>query len=232
MRNTASSPALLKFYASPIGKKLITGLTGLGLAFFVTVHMVGNLLMFVSHEAYNTYAYYLERWILLLWLVETMLAVTFLVHAIAGIQIFWRRRWARPEGYAVYASRGEPSLQSISSRTMIVTGSVLATFLIIHLVNFKFGTYYLTAVQGEPSRDLARLVIEKFHRPVYAFSYTGVMVLLGVHLRHGLWSALQSLGLLTKAVRWSIYGLSLVLGLAIALGFVVLPLAIYFQLLT
>ncbi|MGD1930484.1 MAG: succinate dehydrogenase cytochrome b subunit [Leptolyngbyaceae cyanobacterium] len=232
MHNTASSPALLKFYASPIGKKLLTGFTGLGLAFFATVHMVGNLLMFVSHEAYNTYAYYLERWILLLWLVEMMLAITFLVHAIAGLQIFWRRRRARPEGYAVYASRGEPSLQSISSRTMIVTGSVLLTFLIIHLVNFKFGTYYLTAVQGEPSRDLARLVIEKFQRPVYAFSYTGVMVLLGVHLRHGLWSALQSLGLLTKAVRWGIYGLSLVLGVAIALGFVVLPLAIYFQLLT
>ncbi|MGD1944011.1 MAG: hypothetical protein ACFB0G_22170 [Leptolyngbyaceae cyanobacterium] len=75
-------------------------------------------------------------------------------------------------------------------------------------------------------------MVEKFQQPIYAFSYTGVMVLLGVHLRHGLWSALQSLGLLTQAVRWSIYGLSLVLGVAIAMGFVVLPLAIYFQLLT
>lgn len=229
MQNTASQPTFLQFYHSPIGKKLITGVTGLSLAVFVLVHMLGNLLLFVGHDAYNAYAHHLENLGLLLWLVESMLVVVFLLHAIAGIQIFLGRLQARPEGYTTYASKGKPSLQSLSSRTMIVTGLVLGSFLVIHLWNFKFGTWYATQLDGERVRDLARLVVEKFQNPVYAFGYSSVMVLLGFHLRHGIWSALQSLGMMSKSIRWSVYGLSLLLGVAIAAGFLVLPLATYFQ---
>ncbi|MEM6717535.1 MAG: succinate dehydrogenase, partial [Cyanobacteria bacterium P01_C01_bin.147] len=124
------------------------------------------------------------------------------------------------------------SLQSVSSRTMIVTGTVLATFLVLHLLNFKFGHYYTTQLQGESVRDLARLVVAKFQNPVYAFGYSGVMLLLGLHLRHGVWSALQSLGLQTQAIRFTIYGLSLGFAIAIATGFMALPLTIYWGLVT
>lgn len=230
MQEIASQPTLLQLYSSPIGKKLITGLTGLGLAVFVLVHMVGNLLLFVGHDAYNAYAHHLESWGPLLWTVESILAAVFLIHAIAGIQIYLGKRRARPTDYATYNSKGEPSLQTLSSRTMIMTGGVLAVFLVIHLLNFKLGTQYTTNLDGQPVRDLARLVVEKFQQPEYAFSYSGVMVLLGFHLRHGIWSALQSLGTLTKSIRLAVYGFSLIMGIAIAAGFIALPLAIYFQL--
>ena len=232
MENTASQPLIVQVYQSPIGKKLITGVTGLGLVTFVLVHMVGNLLLFVGHDAYNAYAHHLESLGPLLWTVESVLAAVFLIHAIAGIQIYVGKRRSRPENYATYASKGEPSLQSVSSRTMIMTGTILAIFLGLHLLNFKFGTYYATQLDGEPVRDLARLVVAKFQNPVYAFGYSGVMVLLGFHLRHGIWSALQSLGVLTKSVRLAVYGLSLGLAIAIAAGFGALPLTIYFGLVT
>ncbi|NER83815.1 MAG: succinate dehydrogenase, partial [Leptolyngbya sp. SIO1D8] len=122
MEKTTDQSAILRFYQSPIGKKLITGITGLGLALFVLAHMVGNLLMFVSHDAYNTYAYTLERIWPLFWTVEAVLLAVFLLHAATGMYIFRTRLQARPLGYATYASRGEPSSQSFSSRTMIVTG--------------------------------------------------------------------------------------------------------------
>jgi succinate dehydrogenase / fumarate reductase cytochrome b subunit len=229
MQNTATQPALLQFYHSPIGKKLITGVTGLGLVTFVLVHMVGNLLLFAGHDAYNAYAHHLESLGPLLWTVETVLAAVFVIHAIAGIHISIGRFRARPEGYATYASKGDPSLQSLSSRTMIVTGGVMAAFLVIHLLNFKFGTRYGTQVDGQSVRDLARLVLEKFQQPAYAFGYSGVMVLLGLHLRHGIWSALQSLGMMAKPVKLGIYGASLALGVAIAAGFIIMPLAVYFH---
>jgi succinate dehydrogenase / fumarate reductase cytochrome b subunit len=194
--------------------------------------MVGNLLLFAGHGAYNAYAHHLESWGPLLWAVESILAAVFLLHALAGIHIYWGRLQARPEGYATYASKGDPSLQSVSSRSMIMTGAVLGIFLVIHLLNFKFGTQYTTALEGQEVRDLARLVVEKFQQPAYAFSYSGVMVLLGLHLRHGIWSALQSLGTMTKSVRLLVYGLSLVMGGAIAIGFILLPLAIYFGLIS
>ena len=232
MENTARQPLVLQLYHSPIGKKLITGVTGLGLAIFVLVHMVGNLLLFAGHDAYNAYAHHLESLGPLLWMVEATLVAVFLIHAIAGIHIFVGKLHARPDRYETYASKGEPSLQSISSRTMIVTGIVLATFLVLHLLNFKFGRYYTTQLQGENVRDLARLVVAKFQNPVYAFGYSGVMVLLGFHLRHGVWSALQSLGLQTQSIRVTLYGLSLGLAIAIAMGFIALPLTIYFGLVT
>ena len=230
MENTANQSLIVQVYQSPIGKKLITGITGLGLVTFVLVHMVGNLLLFAGHDAYNAYAHHLESWGPLLWTVESVLVAVFLIHAIAGIQIYISKRRSRPEAYDTYASKGAPSLQSVSSRTMIMTGTILAGFLVLHLLNFKFGPYYTTPLDGEPVRDLARLVVAKFQDPVYAFGYSGVMVLLGFHLRHGIWSALQSLGVLTQSIRFTVYGVSLGLAIAIAAGFVALPLTIYFGL--
>ena len=113
---------------------------------------------------------------------------------------------------------------------MIVTGLGLGSFLVWHLLTFKFGIRY--TVPGSEMRDLARLVIEKFQQPLYAFGYVGVMVFLASHLRHGIWSALQSLGALNATVRPIVYGASLILAIGIALGFVVLPLSIYFGLVT
>lgn len=228
MQETIQSPFILRFYQSSIGKKLITGVTGIGLSLFVLTHMVGNLLMFVSHDAYNAYAYRLEQLGPLFWAVEIALAAVFLMHAATGIHIFWHRLQARTVSYDTYASKGSPSLQSLSSRTMIITGSVLGVFLILHLLSFKFGTYYSTTLANHDARDLARLVVEKFRHPLYAFGYSGVILLLGFHLRHGLWSAWQSLGAMSKTARSIVYGASLTGAVGIAIGFVALPLSIYF----
>ncbi len=217
---------LVTLAQSPIGKKLITGITGLGLTLFVLAHMVGNLLMFIGHDAYNSYGRFIERLGPLFWLVEIVLLGIVLTHAAYGIQIFWGRRQARPIAYSKYTSRGEPSVQSLSSRTMIVTGSILAVFLVSHLLTFKFGHYYVGDHQGKPVRDLARLVIETFRNPIYTAGYTGVLGLLGFHLRHGVWSALQSLGAMSQGWKPVLYAMSLIGAGAIAIGFGVLPWAI------
>ncbi|PZO42866.1 MAG: succinate dehydrogenase [Shackletoniella antarctica] len=227
--NQPEAPAspLLRFYRSSLGKKLITGATGLALATFVLVHMAGNLLLFQSREAYNTYAHHLASLGIGLYAIELVLLAVVVLHAAVGIEIFWRKRQARPQGYSAYQSAGGPSYQSLSSRAMIVTGSVMAVFLVAHLLTFKFGTYYTTELGGEPVRDLARLVVEKFQHLPYVVGYSAVLVLLGSHLRHGLWSALQSIGLLNAGVRPLVVGASGVLGGGIAIGFLLLPWAIY-----
>lgn len=224
------NPLLARLWAiarSPIGKKLITGLTGLGLAVFVLIHMVGNLLMFVGDDVYNGYGHLLESLGPLLWAIELGLLGFVLAHAGYGLYLSVKNRRSRPVPYTTYTSRGYPSLQSLSSRTMVWTGTVLGIFIFTHLLTFKFGPYYLTDLNGREVRDLARLVIEVFQKSAYTASYTAVMVLLGFHLRHGLWSAVQSLGLLVQPWRSLAYGLSLVLATGIAIGFFVLPLAIY-----
>ncbi|MBD2106430.1 succinate dehydrogenase cytochrome b subunit [Nodosilinea sp. FACHB-13] len=223
---TGASP-LLTFYRSSIGKKLITGFTGLALVTFVLVHMAGNLLLFVGRDAYNAYALLVSNFHVVYYTFELALAAIVVLHAWVGIEIFWRRRQARPEGYSTYESAGGSSYQTLSSRTMIITGLALAVFLVIHLRTFRFGTYYPTELGGDTVRDLARLVVEKFQELPYVVGYTVILVLLASHLRHGFWSALQSMGLLDKGMRPLAYGTSAVVGIGIAAGFLLLPWAIY-----
>ncbi|MBX2863200.1 MAG: succinate dehydrogenase cytochrome b subunit [Leptolyngbyaceae cyanobacterium MAG.088] len=222
------SNRLLTLYQSSIGKKLITGISGLALVTFVIIHMTGNLILLVSADGYNQYGHHLEQLGPLLWLIELGLLGFVIFHMLMGVQIFLGQLQARPRGYAAYSSAGEPSYQTVSSRTMILTGLVLAGFLVWHLITFKFGIRY--TVPGSDVRDLSRLVMEKFHQPLYAFGYAGVMAMLASHLRHGIWSAWQSLGALNAAVRPAVYVVSTILAIGIAVGFVVLPLGIYWGL--
>lgn len=227
------SSGIVSIYQSSIGKKILTGLTGLGLVTFIIAHMLGNLLLFISPSAYNQYGHFLETVKPLLWSVEIVLLVVILVHASIGVQIYLNKRRARPTGYAAYQSAGQPSNQTISSRTMIWTGITLAVFIIWHLISFKFGPYYSIQPNSnsEPIRDLARLVIEVFHTPFYTFSYTVILVFLGFHLRHGIWSALQSLGLLGRMTIQVATQVSTAIAIAITLGFLAVPWAIYVGLL-
>jgi len=220
---------LLAAFRSPVGKKVLTGITGLGLTIFVLVHMLGNLSYFSSDpNAYNTYSEFLTGLGPLFYAIELGLLAFFALHIVTGIAVYVRKRKARSVGYAKYRSAGKPSMLSLSSRTMIVTGVILGVFLVVHLLSFKYGTYYETTIGGEPVRDLKRLLEEKFTQPLYAFGYPAVMLLLAFHLRHGIWSAFQSLGAINPRLTPGVYAAGGILGLLIALGFLVLPLYIYF----
>jgi succinate dehydrogenase / fumarate reductase cytochrome b subunit len=224
---------LKSFPSSPIGRKILTGITGLGLTVFVLVHMFGNLTFFSPDEqAYNAYAHKLISLGPLLWAIEIGLLAFFVVHIVLGVKIYVGKKAARPVDYAEYKSVGGPSKQSAASRTMIVTGVILGLFLVFHLLSFKYGPSiddgYVTMLHGEEARDLRRLMVEKFQQPLYAFGYPLVMLLLGFHLRHGVWSALQSLGAMKPSWSPFFYSLAAVIGALIAVGFLVLPLWVYF----
>ena len=228
MTISSDRPKIINFYNSSIGKKIITGVTGLGLSLFVLFHVAGNLTLFAGSEAYNQLAHFLDSLGFLLYIVEFTLLGLAIFHVIVGINIRLNTVKARPVGYSQMKSIGEPSKQSVSSRSMLITGAILLGFLVLHLSTFKFGTYYSTVINGVEMRDLSSLVIEKFHNPIYAFGYAGVMVMLGFHLRHGIWSAWQSIGVLNSKISPAVYAIALILAISIAIGFIALPLSIYF----
>lgn len=221
--STRTEAGLDSFYSSPIGKKILTGVTGIGLSTFLVAHLLGNLTLFVSSAAYNQLAHFIDSLGPLLYLIEFGLFAVVIVHAAIGINIYLGKRQARLVQYTEYESAGAPSRQTLASRTMIFSGLLLAAFLVWHLATFKFGPVY--RLPDSTDRDLARLVSETFHQPAYTAGYVVILSLLGLHLRHGLWSALQSVGVTTRP---SVLVASSALGSAIALGFIGLPLAIYF----
>ncbi len=224
-------PSFIKALKSQVGRKILTGVTGLGLVFFVIVHLLGNLQLFGAENAFNIYTETLHNlgWILIV--LEIFLATAFLLHAYLGISIWWNRRKNRPEGYKKYKSRQpnkEGNHNDWASRSMAFTGIVLLVFLVIHINTFKFGDTASIMVDGQQMGDLKSLVIDTFLNPWYAFGYTFVMILLGVHLKHGFWSAFTSLTMKHKKYSAVIYSIGIVVAILLAVGFLFIPLYIYF----
>jgi succinate dehydrogenase / fumarate reductase cytochrome b subunit len=221
---------------SSVGKKIITGLTGLGLVGFVIVHLLGNLTLFLGHngQAFNEYAHFLESlghgW--LLPVAEVSLFLLFLIHIVSAISVSVRNRQARPLGYVRVADAGHTSRKTPSSKTMIWTGLILMAFTIFHVFQFRIANisnHHLVDYPGMPGvRQLYGLVHDAFSSWLYVALYCAVMLLLGLHLRHGAWSAWQSIGLNNR--RWMpfFYAASVVLALLIAVGFFLLPIYVHF----
>ncbi|HZR80824.1 MAG TPA: succinate dehydrogenase cytochrome b subunit [Candidatus Binatia bacterium] len=216
---------------SSVGKKLLNGLTGVFLLLFIVAHLAGNLTIFFGPDALNGYAATTHALGPILIAVELGLGLVFLLHAVSAIVVWRDNRRARSTRYAVAASKGGQSKQTIASRTMIVTGIVLLAFLVIHLWQFRFGPGpdrgYVAELHGEQVWDLWRIVVETFKQPLWVAFYVAVMVLLGFHLRHGFWSAFQSIGALRPGLRSAAFSAGLVFAIAIAAGFVVLPIYVY-----
>lgn len=221
-------PSFLQALQSQVGRKILTGITGIGLILFIIGHLLGNLTLFGEGQAFNAYTLTLESLGWPLYLLEAILAAAFLLHAWLGISIWLKRRRARPVGYKEYQSKGGPSHQTWSSKSMIFTGIVLLVFLVIHIDTFKFGATDTIMIDGEPARDLKELVVETFQSPLYTFGYTFVMILLGFHLGHGLWSAFTSLTMKHNKFSGIIYTTGILFAVLMAVGFIFIPLYIYF----
>lgn len=219
-------PTLLKAAQSQIGRKILTGLTGILLTLFTIVHLLGNLSLFDGGQAFNQYADKLMSLGPLIYIAEAGLVVLFLVHAWIGISIYLKKKKARPVDYDVYKSKGAPSHQSSSSRSMAITGTIILLFVIMHIIHFKFGHYYEIMVDGQPIRDLKRLVVEEFNKPLVSGLYVAVMALLGWHLRHGVWSAFTSLTVKNKAYSAAIKSAGVVVAALLGFGFLLLPIMV------
>ncbi|HET6527275.1 MAG TPA: succinate dehydrogenase cytochrome b subunit [Balneolaceae bacterium] len=221
-------PSFLKALQSQVGRKVLTGITGIGLIIFVILHLLGNLQLFSDTNAFNLYTYNLESLGWILYVLEALLALAFILHAWLGISIWLKRRKAKPTGYKDFKSKGSPSHYNWSSASAIFTGIVLLIFLVLHLKTFKFGATDMMTVAGQQMRDLKTLVIDTFQNPWYAFGYTFVMILLGFHVADGMWSAFTSLSMKRRKFSNVFYVISVIFAILLAVGFLFIPLYIYF----
>lgn len=226
-------PSPLAVLRSSVGKKLVSGLTGLLLCGFVAGHLTGNLLLLVGPEAFNEYAHFLETLGhgYALYVAEAGLLAFFLFHVWSGIRVRLDKRKARGSKYRKKGDAGGRSRKSLASQSMLVTGFVLLIFVPVHIWMFKLGPGldegYATMVDGEPFRDLYGLVVDHFQNPVVVVGYVAVMALLGLHLWHGFWSAFQSLGANNPKYAPLIRAAGMAFAVLIAVGFLILPIYLY-----
>lgn len=195
-------------------------LTGLVLAGFVLGHMTGNLLMFKGPAAINDYAKWLHEHTGLLWTARTVLILSTFAHIWVGIQLSLENRAARAGGPADDATRRA----TLGSRTMPYSGVVILGFAVFHLLHFTFRTVALGGVDfGD---DVYKMLLAGFSSKPVAYFYIISMLLLCLHLSHGVSSVFQTLGLRNERWRSRLDGLALAYAWIIALGFISIPLAV------
>lgn len=218
---------------SSIGRKYIMALSGLGLVGFIVIHLLGNLtLLAPTSDAFNSYAHKLESLGPLLYFAEVILLFTFIFHIVFALKVTGQNKVARPDSYQHSGNAGAPSKKTVYSQTMIYTGLVLFGFLFVHVWMFKFGGMLftdigMTSLHGEQVRDLHAQVLNYFKNPAWVALYSGVIFMLGFHLRHAFWSAFQSLGLNHPRFMPLIQCAGVCISLLLAVGFLLIPIWMY-----
>lgn len=211
--------------SSSVGTKLLIGLTGLALFVYMILHLIGNALILAGPELFNAYSHTLISNPLII-PIEIGLAAVFVIHIYKTVRMWFANQAARPVAYVKKERAGHTSRKGLSSSTMIVSGIVTLAFVLIHVKQFKYGTWY--EVAGDPAiRDLHRLETEVFQSPMWVAVYVACTAIVGLHLRHGIASAFQSLGLdhplyTRRLTTWALVGAIVIGG-----GLAVIPIWVY-----
>jgi succinate dehydrogenase / fumarate reductase cytochrome b subunit len=215
---------LLVFAKSSIGKKWIVGLSGALLILFVIAHLAGNLTIYIGPygEGINVYAQALHASTAFLWAARGGLLVVFLIHIFTTLSLVLENRRARPQRYAV-----KTHVQStVFVRTMALSGLVVLSFLIFHVLQFAAGLSPHSGLYDMEGRhDVAAMIIQSFHNPWVSGFYLLSLVLLGMHLSHGISSIFQTFGLNGRKSSGLIKCAALVASWALMAGFASIPLA-------
>jgi succinate dehydrogenase / fumarate reductase, cytochrome b subunit len=212
---------------STIALKMLMAVSGAIFIAFVLVHMYGNLKAFNGHDAYNEYAEHLRSigepelpHAGMLWAIRAVLIASLLVHVACAVVLWRRAARARTTRYVVKRNLAS----TFSSRWIRWGGLTLLLFLVWHLLNFTIGK---VNVSGGPTDDPYDLLVDSFQTWWLTAIYLVAMVALGMHLRHGVWSAAQTLGLTNNAkARRNANVLGVLLAVVIAGGFSLVPIFI------
>ena len=175
------------FYTSTTGKKAAMAVSGCILFLFVVGHLIGNLQIYEGPEKLNNYAVLLRSMPALLWAVRIVLLAMVLLHICTSVLLAGRNIGARPVAYQKKTATGS----SYASRTMYWSGPIILAFVIYHLLDFTFGK---VNPHYQP-RNVYGNVVASFQVIPVAVFYIIAMLLLCLHLYHGLWSMFQSLGI-------------------------------------
>ena len=212
-------------YRTTVGKKVLMAVTGFILLGFVIVHMIGNLKAFLGAEYFNTYAEELRELgapffghAQALWVFRIVLLVSVLIHAFFGIQLWLLSRRARPIGYAK-----TPHLETTpASRTMRWGGVLIGVYVVYHLMHLTIGNVNPDFIPGDAYHNM----VVGFGSVLSAGAYVAAVLILALHLYHGTWSALQTLGLNHPKYNPWRRGIAAVLAIVLFVGFASVPVAV------
>jgi len=208
------------FYGSMVGKKVVMGVTGLIGIGFVILHSLGNLLVFRGPAAINSYSHFLKSTGELLWALRIVLVVAVILHVIAAVQLTLQSRAARPIAY----TKQERQVATVASGTMRWGGALLLVFIVLHILHFTTGT--IRPAGSFSPDDVYANMVTSFRIWWVALFYVVAMLGLGLHLFHGAWSSVRSIGVSPPSPQPLHHRISLAIALLVWAAFTAVPLAV------
>ncbi|MFE4670655.1 succinate dehydrogenase [Streptomyces sp. NPDC056716] len=210
---------------SSVGKKTVMAVSGLVMLLYLIAHMIGNLKIFFGPEDINDYAHWLRtmgepvlhyEWAL--WIVRIVLVVAVVAHAVCAYQLSRRDIKARPSKYVHSKPRA-----SYATRTMRWGGIILALFIVWHILDLTTGTVHPGGYEHlKPYQN----IIDTFSTWYGNVIYLVAMLALGLHIRHGFWSAAQTLGAGSRSRDRALKTVANVLAAVLTLGFIAVPVGV------
>ncbi|MET9731012.1 succinate dehydrogenase [Streptomyces sp. NPDC006458] len=210
---------------SSVGKKTVMAVSGVIMLLYLVVHAFGNLKIFFGPGDFNHYAHWLRTlgepfvhygWTL--WLIRVVLIVAVVAHAVSAYQLSRRDIRARPSRYAHSRRRA-----SYATRTMRWGGIILALFIVWHILDLTTGHVHTGGFQeGHPYEN----VVDTFSTWYGNVIYIVAMLAVGLHVRHGFWSAAQTLGVGSRTRDRALKASADVLALLLTAGFIAVPVGV------
>ncbi|MFJ6215619.1 succinate dehydrogenase cytochrome b subunit [Streptomyces sp. NPDC092296] len=222
---TAHPSALRTLWGSTVGKKTVMAGTGVLMLLFLVAHMIGNLKVFFGPTDFNGYAAWLRtigepvlhsNWYL--WLQRFALVACVVLHGVAAYQLSRRDLKARPQRYA----HRPPVRASYATRTMRWGGVILGLFIVWHILDLTTGTLNPRGQAGHPYEN----IVADFRVWYVDVIYIAAMLSLGLHIRHGFWSAAQTLGANNRTRDRALKATANALAALLTVGFLVVPVAV------
>jgi succinate dehydrogenase / fumarate reductase, cytochrome b subunit len=210
---------------STVGKKTVMAVSGLGMLLFLVVHAAGNLKVFFGPSTFNGYAHWLRTvgepfmhhgWTL--WITRIGLVAFVVAHIVSAAQLSKRGAQARPVKYIHKRPR-----MTYATRTMRWGGIIMALFVIWHILDLTTGTVHSGGFQeGHPYQN----IVDTFSTWYGNVIYIVAMLAVGAHIRHGFWSAAQTLGVGSPVRDRALKTIANALALVLTLGFIAVPVGV------
>ncbi|MFI2346386.1 succinate dehydrogenase [Streptomyces sp. NPDC019443] len=223
-RTDRKPPPTRTFWGSTVGKKAVMAVSGLIMLGYLVAHVMGNLKVFFGPGEFNAYGHWLRtmgepvlhyEWGL--WIVRVVLLAAVVGHAVSAYQLSRRDLKARPTPYAHKRRR-----TSYATRTMRWGGIIIALFIVWHLLDLTTLTVNENAQPGHPYENVVATFSTWYGNVIYIVA----MLAVGLHIRHGFFSAAQTLGAGNATRDRALKALADVLALVLTAGFVSVPVAV------
>ena len=222
------------YLTSTIFRKVLAALSGLFLITFLIGHLVGNLQLFIpgveGQTQFNKYAFFMTTNPI----VKVLSIITYtaiLLHVLITLYLAIQSRRARPVRYAVSSGNDNSDW---SSRNMSVLGIIILFFLIVHMKSFWYKMHfgempYQYLSDGTKIKDLYLITTSAFQNPLYTFFYVFCMIALALHLKHGVESAIQTVGLKIPSYEKFFKYIAMIIALSIPAAFASIPVYLFIK---